>query len=55
MQTHACWVAMILVTSPVAPAPAAVDLVTPPTREGTQLIIYNSEDITMVKGAFGRR
>ncbi|MCX6555004.1 MAG: hypothetical protein NTZ12_08340, partial [Candidatus Aminicenantes bacterium] len=33
----------------VAPAPAAVDLVTVPTREGTQLTIYNSEDITMVR------
>jgi hypothetical protein len=28
---------------------AAVDLVTVPTREGTQLTIYNSEDITMVR------
>jgi hypothetical protein len=28
---------------------AAVDLVTIPTREGTQLTIYNSEDITMVR------
>ena len=28
---------------------AAVDLVTLPTREGTQLTIYNSEDITMVR------
>src|SRR5580704_15753161 len=35
----------------VLPAPlgAAVDLVTLPTREGTQLTIYNSEDITMVR------
>ena len=32
-----------------APASAAVDLVTLPTREGTQLTIYNSEDITMVR------
>jgi hypothetical protein len=31
-----------------APLRAAVDLVTLPTREGTQLTIYNSEDITMV-------
>jgi len=31
------------------PASAAVDLVTLPTREGTQLTIYNSEDITMVR------
>jgi autotransporter-associated beta strand protein len=30
-------------------AQAAVDLVTVPTREGTQLTIYNSEDITMVR------
>jgi hypothetical protein len=28
---------------------AAVDLVTLPTREGTQLTIYNSEDITMLR------
>src|SRR5208337_1914607 len=28
---------------------AAVDLVTLPTRDGTQLTIYNSEDITMVR------
>ncbi len=26
-----------------------MDLVTLPTREGTQLTIYNSEDITMVR------
>ncbi len=32
-----------------ASAHAAVDLVTLPTREGTQLTIYNSEDITMVR------
>ena len=32
-----------------AAAQAAVDLVTLPTREGTQLTIYNSEDITMVR------
>jgi hypothetical protein len=31
------------------PAGAAVDVVTLPTREGTQLTIYNSEDITMVR------
>jgi hypothetical protein len=31
------------------PSLAAVDLVTLPTREGTQLTIYNSEDITMVR------
>ena len=32
-----------------AQAIAAVDLVTIPRREGTQLTIYNSEDITMVR------
>ena len=30
-------------------AAADVDLVTVPSREGTQLTIYNSEDITMVR------
>ena len=30
-------------------AAAEVDLVTIPRREGTQLTIYNSEDITMVR------
>ena len=33
----------------LSPVQAAVDLVTLPTREGTQLTIYNSEDITMVR------
>ncbi len=33
----------------VVPLQAAVDLVTLPTREGTQLTIYNAEDITMVR------
>ncbi|KKK83672.1 hypothetical protein LCGC14_2791020, partial [marine sediment metagenome] len=32
-----------------APAVADVALVTVPRREGTQLTIYNSEDITMVR------
>jgi hypothetical protein len=31
------------------PLHAAVDLVTLPSREGTQFTIYNSEDITMVR------
>ena len=39
----------LLLLALVAPLPAAVDLVTLPTREGTQLTIYNSEDITMVR------
>jgi hypothetical protein len=40
---------LLLVLALAGPAPAAVDLVTLPTREGTQLTIYNSEDITMVR------
>ena len=45
------WLTTVLVVALVmaAPASAAVDLVTLPTREGTQLTIYNSEDITMVR------
>jgi hypothetical protein len=39
----------MVVAALAASAPAAVDLVTLPTREGTQLTIYNSEDITMVR------
>ncbi len=39
----------ILLLAMVIPAWAEVDLVTVPTREGTQLTIYNSEDITMVR------
>ena len=40
---------LLLAAGLAAPAWAAVDLVTLPTREGTQLTIYNSEDITMVR------
>ncbi len=43
------FVPFLLLLTLVAPVPAAVDLVTLPTREGTQLTIYNSEDITMVR------
>jgi len=39
----------ILLLAMAIPAWAEVDLVTVPTREGTQLTIYNSEDITMVR------
>jgi hypothetical protein len=39
----------ILLLALAVPSWAAVDLVTVPTREGTQLTIYNSEDITMVR------
>jgi hypothetical protein len=44
--SYACLAILTLVA---APAVAAVDLVTIPTRGGTQLTIYNSEDITMVR------
>jgi hypothetical protein len=40
---------VLLLLALAAPLSAAVDLVTLPTREGTQLTIYNSEDITMVR------
>ena len=40
---------MFTVLWATAAASAAVDLVTLPRREGTQLTIYNSEDITMVR------
>jgi hypothetical protein len=49
MQRYTFWLLAILLAALAAPAPAAVDLVTIPTREGTQLTIYNSEDITMVR------
>jgi hypothetical protein len=49
MEKHAFWLVAILLAALTTPAPAAVDLVTLPTREGTQLTIYNSEDITMVR------
>jgi len=41
--------ALAMLAVMAAPAAAAVDLVTIPRREGTQLTIYNSEDITMVR------
>src|SRR5271170_6769866 len=40
---------LLLFLAVVAPLQSAVDLVTVPSREGTQLTIYNSEDITMVR------
>ena len=49
MKNQTCWLAAMLVAGLACPALAAVDLVTLPTREGTQLTIYNSEDITMVR------
>jgi hypothetical protein len=49
MLKHTFGLAAILLAALAGPAPAAVDLTTLPTREGTQLTIYNSEDITMVR------
>ena len=49
MIKHACWSSLALVVGFSVAAQAAVDLVTLPTREGTQLTIYNSDDITMVR------
>ena len=49
MRRHAFWFAVILLAGMAGRLMAAVDLVTIPTREGTQLTIYNSEDITMVR------
>ncbi len=43
------WLSLVLLFAVGGPAVAAVDLVTVPRREGTQLTIYNSEDITMVR------
>ena len=40
---------IVLLMGLAGQTPAAVDLVTIPRREGTQLTIYNSEDITMVR------
>ena len=49
MRKQTIWLTVIFVAGLACPAWAAVDLVTLPTREGTQLTIYNSEDITMVR------
>jgi len=49
MRKQTFWLMVIFVAGLACPALAAVDLVTLPTREGTQLTIYNSEDITMVR------
>jgi hypothetical protein len=47
MRIHLYYAALAFALA--TPAYAAVDLVTLPRREGTQLTIYNSEDITMVR------
>ena len=49
MNTRQYSLAVLLLAALVAESLAAVDLVTIPRREGTQLTIYNSEDITMVR------
>ncbi len=49
MTKVSCPALPVLMAVLAAPALAEVDLVTIPRREGTQLTIYNSEDITMVR------
>jgi hypothetical protein len=48
MQSRIFW-PLLLVLASATSVFSAVDLVTLPTRETTQLTIYNSEDITMVR------
>jgi hypothetical protein len=49
MPTKPIALAVALLAALATQAAADVDLVTIPTREGVQLTIYNSEDITMVR------
>jgi hypothetical protein len=49
MRVRSSFVSLLVVLALAAAVQAAVDLVTIPSREGTQLTIYNSEDITMVR------
>jgi len=49
MQQRIFWLSLALLTALTSHVLADVDLVTIPRREGTQLTIYNSEDITMVR------
>ncbi|MBN2476066.1 MAG: hypothetical protein JXB62_15755, partial [Pirellulales bacterium] len=49
MQKSKYLVAAATLLAVAGQAVAAVDLVTIPRREGTQLTIYNSDDITMVR------
>jgi hypothetical protein len=48
MRMHLCG-SLVLVAAAAVSSQGAVDLVTIPTREATQLTIYNTEDITMVR------
>ncbi len=49
MLSRCRWLLSAVLLGLTGQALAAVDLVTIPRREGTQLTIYNSEDITMVR------
>ena len=49
MYLRKTWLLLAIIAISVQTALADVDLVTIPRREGTQLTIYNSEDITMVR------
>jgi hypothetical protein len=49
MRKQTSWPLLTLAVALASPALADVDLVTIPRREATQLTIYNSEDITMVR------
>ena len=49
MKIHRAALVVFLLAGLAGEAPADVDLVTIPRREATQLTIYNSEDITMVR------
>jgi hypothetical protein len=49
MRIPAYFLALLLLLGVATQCAADVDLVTIPRREGTQLTIYNSEDITMVR------
>ncbi len=49
MQLRKTWLSLVILAILAQTTMAAVDLVTIPRREATQLTIYNSEDITMVR------
>ena len=49
MPHRTAWLSLSLAVTLISAAAADIDLVTIPRREGTQLTIYNSEDITMVR------
>ncbi len=49
MNTRTHVIVLVMLTALAVPSFAAVDLVTIPRRESTQLTIYNSEDITMIR------